>query len=74
MPGAVGRRKMRLAVAYGFGASPLMSPLLAHQCAPFIMSFARNADYVTRLSILGVDRLILELTENSAPKLILQSV
>lgn len=65
-----GRSELRSAVAYGFGTSPLMSPLLSQRCMPFIMSFARNADFVTRLSTLSVDRLILELTENSGPKLV----
>eukprot|EP00427_Karlodinium_veneficum_P067171 CAMPEP_0169306884 /NCGR_PEP_ID=MMETSP1017-20121227/991_1 /TAXON_ID=342587 /ORGANISM="Karlodinium micrum, Strain CCMP2283" /LENGTH=553 /DNA_ID=CAMNT_0009400123 /DNA_START=75 /DNA_END=1736 /DNA_ORIENTATION=- len=65
----VGRGALRNAVAYCFGAPPVMSPLLAQKCAHFIVSFARNNDYITRLSVLSVDRLVLELTESSAPRM-----
>lgn len=60
---------MHHALAYVIGASPLMSPVLADQCASFVVSVTRNVDYITRLSIFGMDRLMLELTEQSAPKL-----
>lgn len=57
------------AFAFGFGPSPLMSPDLAMRCAPFVLSVARNVDYVTRLCAFSADRLTLELTERSAAKL-----
>jgi len=53
----------RKTVAYTFGGSPLMSPELGVRCAPFVLSVSRNFDFVTRLSVLGVDRLMLELTD-----------
>jgi hypothetical protein len=53
------------AVAYAFGTSPLLSPDLAERCTPFVSSVARNVDYITRLSVFGMDRLMLELTEHS---------
>jgi len=53
------------AVAYAFGTSPLLSPDLAERCTPFVLSVARNVDYITRLSVFGMDRLMLELTEHS---------
>jgi len=54
------------AVTYAFGTSPLLSPDLAERCTPFVLSVARNADYITRLSVFGMDKLMLELTERSA--------
>merc|ERR1711879_687342 len=46
-----------------------MSTALADQCSSFVVSVTRNVDYITRLSVFGMDRLMLELTEKSAPKL-----
>jgi len=59
------RQSIGRAVAYAFGTSPLLSPDLAERCTPFVLSVARNADYITRLSVFGMDRLMLELTEHS---------
>jgi len=64
-----GRPALLAATAYAIAPSPLLDPELAERCAPFIMSIMRNVDYITRLSVFAVDRLILELTERSAPKL-----
>merc|ERR1719440_412401 len=58
---ALGRR----AFACVFGASPVMSPELSVFCTPFVFSIARNADFATRLSVLSMDMLILELTRES---------
>jgi len=59
---------VRRAVAYCFGVSPLMSAELATRCAPFVLSVSRGFDIVTRMSAFTVDRLLLELTEASAPR------
>jgi len=60
---------MKLAFAYGFGASPIVSPELASRCAGYVLSTAFDADYITRVSVFGIDKLILQLTERSAPNL-----
>jgi len=60
---------MRKAFAYGFGASPIVSPELASRCASYVMSTAFDADYITRVSVFGIDKLILQLTERSAPNM-----
>jgi len=65
MPLGQVRQAAGRAVAYAFGTSPLLSPDLAERCTPFVLSVARNADYITRLSVFGMDRLMLELTEHS---------
>ncbi|CAK9112471.1 unnamed protein product [Durusdinium trenchii] len=54
------------AFAYGFGASPIVSPELAARCSSYVLSVALDADYITRVSVFGIDRLILQLTERSA--------
>eukprot|EP00439_Symbiodinium_sp_Y106_P072239 s538_g13.t1 len=65
---------MRKAFAYGFGASPtfgpvllnfhmIVSPELASRCASYVMSTAFDADYITRVSVFGIDKLILQLTD-----------
>ena len=59
---------MRQPIAYAIGASPTVSSELASRCSPFVLSVARNMDYVNRLSAFNIDRLVLELTENSASK------
>merc|ERR1712113_329830 len=60
----------RNAFAYVFAASPFMSPELARRCVPFVVSISRNADWVTRLSVLSLDQFILELTQTSAPNVV----
>ncbi|CAK9112469.1 unnamed protein product [Durusdinium trenchii] len=51
------------AFAYGFGASPIVSPELAARCSSYVLSVALDADYITRVSVFGIDRLILQLTD-----------
>eukprot|EP00929_Paragymnodinium_shiwhaense_P075154 TRINITY_DN38421_c0_g1_i1.p1 TRINITY_DN38421_c0_g1~~TRINITY_DN38421_c0_g1_i1.p1 ORF type:complete len:557 (-),score=106.37 TRINITY_DN38421_c0_g1_i1:207-1877(-) len=60
---------MRLPVAYAFGASPITSFDVAEKASRYILCVSRDVDYITRLSAFGLDRLMFELTENSAPKL-----
>lgn len=60
---------MRRAFAYGFGASPIVSPQLAARCSSYVLSVAFDVDYITRVSVFGIDRLILQLTERSAAQL-----
>ncbi|CAJ1370538.1 unnamed protein product [Effrenium voratum] len=62
-------KAMVQAYAYGFGASPIVSPELAMRCARYVLSVALDADYITRVSVFGIDRLILQLTEWSAANL-----
>jgi len=57
---------MKRAFAYGFGASPIVSPELAARCSSYVLSVAFDVDYITRVSVFGIDRLILQLTERSA--------
>mmetsp|Transcript_10712 Transcript_10712/g.24409 ORF Transcript_10712/g.24409 Transcript_10712/m.24409 type:complete len:595 (+) Transcript_10712:108-1892(+) len=59
-------------MCFAFGPSPLMSPALAARCEHFVLSIARNFDFVTRLSVFGIDKLLLEMTEQSAPLLFKQ--
>ena len=39
---------MRNAFAFGFGASPVVSPELAARCAPYVLSVAMDVDCITR--------------------------
>jgi len=61
------RVALRQSVAYCFGTSPFMCSDLAARCKPFVLCVARDFDIVTRLSAFSVDRLLLELTEQSTP-------
>lgn len=60
---------LRRASAYGIGTPPLLSPELAERTAGFVVTLVRGMDFISRLSVFAVDRLLYELTQASAGKI-----
>jgi len=59
---------LRETTAYAIAAPPLLSPKLAEECQPWAVSVVRGRDFISRLSVFQVDRLVFELTQASAAK------
>jgi len=60
---------LRRTTAYGIGTPPLLTPELAEESLQWAVSIERGMDFISRLSVFGVDRLLFELTQASAAKM-----